>query len=162
MSETLFHFDADDFVNIGAGTSYAAKSVVNEQYVLSYQDGFDQAAYFRNVFPRQANTGNMNVNLHWSNAGTGNTGSVAWRVEFERHVDGTTDLSADGFATGKTVLDTANTVNLENVCSFSVTPAEMNNVAAGENFRFRVSRISSNTGDNLAGTAHFRSVELWQ
>ena len=140
-------------------SNFAVFSARNNHPTLRFADGTALSAIFIGVMPRHYSGGGITVYLTWSCTLT--TGTVGWTVEIERIGDGQQDLDSDGFASAQTV--TAATVpgtnGLTDITNVAVTSgANMDSLAAGEAFRIRVTRDTTN--DTSTGIAELIAVEI--
>lgn len=141
-------------------SNYATLDTRNQHPVLDFDATTNESAVFSGVMPRNYGGGGITVYLHYAmTSAVANT--VDWDVAFERIGDQQQDIDSDGFASAKSVNDTTvpGTSGLVDVVSISFSDgAEMDNVAAGEGFRVKVTRDAAN--DDAAGDAELLFVEI--
>jgi len=93
----------------------------------------------------------MLVSIIWAVNGTV-TGDVYWTVEFERVQIGITSLATDSFGPATGVATAAAAINIATSTAITCTTgANIDNLAAGEALRLRVSRDPTNVLDTLTG-----------
>ena len=134
-------------------TGAATPDARNGHPVLDFDASADEATLFTAVMPWHYAGGGVTVYAVVSfSSDTTATHAGQLEISFERIGDGEQDLDADGFATAKdlalTVPATSGLTEVESV-AFS-HGAEIDNVAAGEMFRVKVSCDTSDstfTGD---------------
>jgi hypothetical protein len=129
--------------------------------VSAFSDTADWFVTAEGVMPTSYAGGNVEFIWHWT-SWTATTGNARWGVEFER-------LNAGG---NRTDTQTWSSLLVSNIgvptplsslkfSSFgSLTPANVNNIAAGESFRIRLTRVGSNAGDTLVGLAYLNAMIL--
>lgn len=155
--DTLSVFTARDVEP--PATNYATLDLRNVRPVLDFDQTTQEAAIFSGVLPRNYAGGGLTVYAHWSADVT--TGTVGWDSAFERIGAAQQDLDVDGFATANvitaaTVDATSGNVSITNVAHTS--GAQMDSLAAGEAFRFRIRRDVAT--DTAAGDANLLAVEI--
>jgi hypothetical protein len=141
-------------------SNYATLDTRNQHPVLDFDAGTNESAVFGGVMPRNYGGNGVTVYLHYAMS-IATSGDVDWDVVFERVGDQQQDIDSDGFASAKSVNDTTvpGTSGLVDVVSISFSDgAEMDNVAAGESFRVKVTRDAAN--DDAAGDAELLFVEI--
>ncbi len=141
-------------------SDYATLDLRNRIPVLDFDDSTDKSAVFSAVMPRNFSGGGLVVAVAWM-ATSATTGQVVWKGAFERHQDDTDDLDADGFAIAPTV--TATTATLAGEPKYSeitFSAAQIDGVAVGEHFRFKLTRDTGAPGDSLVGDSELLSVEI--
>lgn len=87
---------------------------------------------------------------------------VAWQVALERHQDDVDDLDADSFALAQTVYDIpASAPGKPSYASVALAAgAAMDNIAAGEHFRLKLTRRAGLAIGNMIGDAELLFLEL--
>jgi hypothetical protein len=110
-----------------------------------------------------AGTTGVTVRVFWSADGVA-TGNVKWDGFFEEIADDTFDIDADGFtASPQTVTATTATVDGEvDYASITFTDgAQMDSVAAGDLFRFKLERDAADAADTMnSNDAQVLGVEI--
>jgi len=141
-------------------SNYATIDLRNQHPVLDFDAATNESAVFSSVMPRNYDGGGITVYLHYSMS-SATSGTVDWDVAFERIGDQQQDIDSDGFASAKSIDDTTvpGTSGLVDVVSLSLSHgAEIDNTAAGNEFRIKVTRDA--TSDTAAGDAELLAVEL--
>lgn len=134
-------------------SSAATPDVRNQHPVLDFDDTAQESAVFSAVLPRHYGGGGVTVYITGSwTSDTTDTHTTRLKVSFERIGDAQQDVDGDGFATGKDcTLAVPATSGLTDVGSVGFSDgAEMDQVAAGELFRLKLTLDASNsthTGD---------------
>jgi hypothetical protein len=127
----------------------------------AFSDSADWFVTAEGVMPISYAGGNVEMILHWS-SWTATTLNARWGVEFER-------LAAGGNRTDTQTFSAINAANFTVATPLSalkystfgtLTPANINSIAAGESFRVRVNRVGSNVGDTLVGLAYLNAVTI--
>jgi len=142
-------------------SSAATPDVRNAHPVLDFDDTTDETAVLSGVMPRQYAGGGVTVSVtgSWTSDAT-NTHTTQLEVSFERIGDARQDVDADGFATAKDLtLTVPASSGLTDVGSVAFADgAEMDNVAAGELFRLKISCDASDS--THTGDFELHSVEI--
>ena len=132
----------------------------NSHPVLDFDASTNESAIFSAVMPQAYDGGGLTVLLHYSMASaTSNT--VDWDASFERIGDQQLDVDADSFASANPVDNTTvpGTCGMVDVVSIAFTDgADMDNVAAGELFRLKITRDAAS--DDATGDAELHAVEI--
>jgi hypothetical protein len=141
-------------------TNYATLDQRNNHPCLDFDTTTGEAAYWSDILPRLYNGGGITAYVHWG-ATTAVSGTGGWLVAFERISDSQQDVDSDGFASDQTVVAanvpaTSGHVKITNVAV--TNGANMDSIAVGELFRFRLTRDVAN--DNAAGDLEVYAVEL--
>lgn len=152
----IFH----PYNNEPPASAYATLDTRNAHVVLDFDDSTDESAVFSAIMPQNyAGTTGVTVYVHWA-ATTATSGDVIWAGQWERV---NTDMDSDSFATAVTAsAGTANgTSGIITTTSFAFTDgAQMDSVAVGEVFRFKLYRDADNGSDTMTGDAEVRAVEI--
>lgn len=139
-------------------TAFATFDTRNSIAVLDFDDGAtNEATSFVSVIPEGANlTSGLKIRLHWM-ATSATSGVVRWGVQLER---GDTDLDADSYDTAEEANATAPaTAGIPTVTE--ITTTNLDGLTAGDFFRLRVYRDSSDTtNDTMTGDAELIAVEV--
>jgi hypothetical protein len=133
----------------------------NNHPVLDFDASGDEIAIFSGVMPRHYAGGGITVTVYWM-ATSATSGNVKWDGAFERHQDDTDDLDSDSFASYQTTTDACASASGElayTEIEFE-NGSEIDSIAVGESFRFRVRRNGSDSGDTMTGDAELKAVEL--
>ena len=132
----------------------------NGHPVLDFGGPMNESAVFAAVMPRHYAGGGVTVYLHYAMT-SATSGDIDWDVAFERIGDQQQDMDSDGFAAVNSVDNTTVPAASGKVDVVSVAladGAEMDNVAAGEGFRLKITRDV--LSDTAGGDAELRFVEL--
>lgn len=133
----------------------------NAHPVLDFDAATDEHAIFTSIMPRNYAGGGLTVYIHWA-ATTATTGNVVWNAAFERIGEGSQDIDSDGFASAQAATATApGTSGNVDIQAITFTDgAQMDNIAAGESFRLRITRDADNGSDTMTGDAELVAVEI--
>ncbi len=142
-------------------SGYMVFNLKNQHFVLEATAGATDTAVFAAVMPRNYGGGGITAYVTWASK-TSTTGNMGFDVTFERDSGGSgDDIAADHWQTPQVV--TAATVpataNLLAISSVAITAGLTGtaSIAAGDGYRVRVRRLST---DTAAGVAEFLSLEL--
>jgi hypothetical protein len=141
-------------------SNYATIDLRNQHPVLDFDAVTNESAVFSAVMPRSYGGGGITVFLHYAMSNA-TSGTVDWDVAFERIGDQQQDIDSNDFASAKSVDDTTvpGTSGLVDVVNISFSHgAEIDDTAAGEAFRIKVTRDASS--DTAGGDAELVAVEL--
>jgi len=142
-------------------SNYATPDARNQHPVLDYDDSTDESAMFSAVMPRHYDGGGITAYLTGSwTSDTNNGHTTQMEVSFERIGDAQQDVDADSFAAAQDVtLTVDSTCGKTDVASAAFADgAEIDNVAAGELFRLKVTCDTSDS--DHSGDFELHSVEL--
>lgn len=134
----------------------------NGHIVLDFDAATDWEAIFESVLPRHYGGGGITAYLHFAMS-TATSGNVVWQAAFERIGDGQQDIDLDGFAAFQSsgAIAVPSVSGNIKICTIAFTDgAQMDSVAVGEAFRFKVRRDADNASDTAAGDAELLAVEL--
>lgn len=156
VSKTYAVFTPSD--NQPPATNFATLDTRNSILVLDFDDGAtNEAAHFVGILPHGANlSSGLKVRIHWM-ATSATSGNCRWGVQFER---AGTDNDADSFDTATEAHSaTSATSGIETVTE--ITATAIDSLAAGDRFRLKVYRDSSDTtNDTMSGDAELIAVEV--
>lgn len=156
--DTLIQWDAQS--GISPASNYATPDLRNSRPCLDFDASTDESILFHGVLPRNYAGGGLTVSLHWR-ATSATSGSCRWQTAFER---GNTDIDSDSFATANSAGGTANgTSGISTVTTIAhASGAEMDSLAAGEEFWLKVNRDADGTSgtDDMTGDAELYAVEI--
>lgn len=139
-------------------TAFATLDTRNSVAVLDFDDGAtNEAAVFVGVVPEGANLASgIMARIFWT-ATTATSGDCRWGVQFEKYG---TDIDADSFDTA-TEAHTACSGTSGIAVMTEITCTTIDSLAAGDQFRVKVYRDSSDTSnDTMSGDAELIAVEL--
>jgi len=127
--------------------------------ILSFDDTTQEIAIFTAILPRNYAGGVITVYVHFCISAV--LGTVGFDSAMERIGDQQQDIDSDSFATAKTITavtvpGTAGLVDIVNVAH--TNGAEIDSIAVGEAFRFRLRRDVAN--DTATGDAQVVAIEL--
>jgi hypothetical protein len=147
------------YQNEPPASNYALADLRNGHPVLAFDDTTAWAAIFSGIMPRNYAGGGITVYTHAAAVAT--SGTMGWTVEIERIDDSSLDIDADSFAgtqtiTAATVPGTSGQTLVQNVAISS--GANMDSLAAGEQFRLRLKRDVAN--DSAAGNTQLVMIEV--
>ena len=147
------------YQNEPPATVYATAGLRNGHPTLQFDDTTAWAAVFTGILPRNYGGGGITVYVHASAIAT--SGTMGWTVEIERMDDSSLDIDADSFAGAQTI--TAATVPATSgqtlVLNVAITAgANMDSLAAGEQFRLRLKRDVAN--DTAVGNTEMTMLEV--
>jgi hypothetical protein len=155
-TKSIGFFTARD--NQPPSTLFATLDTRNTILVLDFDDGAsNEAAVFLGVIPDSANLASgLSVRINWM-ATSATSGNCRWGVQFEKM---TTDEDADSFDTATEAHSATNaTAGIPTITTLTCT--SIDSLAAGDFFRMKVYRDSSDTtNDTMVGDAELISVEI--
>lgn len=133
----------------------------NGHPVLDFDDTTAEAAIFTGVLMPGYASGGITVKVAYSTT-SAITGTAGWTIEIERIGDSQLDVDGDSFASAQTItaVTVPGTTGFVDVVSVNISDgANMDSVAAGEQFRIRIKRDTAT--DTAAGDTefHWMSVE---
>lgn len=142
-------------------SNYATFGVRNQHILLDFDAGTDESAVWKAVLPRHYSGGGITVHLHWVGA-TATSGNVVWSGQFERIGEGQQDIDSDGFASAQSVTAAAPATSGHiDIASITFTNgAQIDSLAVGEAFRFKLFRDADNASDTMTGDAELFAIEL--
>ena len=113
------------------------------------------------TMPAHYDGGGINVSLRWA-ASSATSGDVVWGAQIDRHQDDVDDLDGTSFSGQNTVTATAASASGEkSYDSITFTDgADMDSLAAGEDFRLRIQRVAAAGGDTMTGDAALYTVYI--
>lgn len=145
-------------------TNYALWGLRNQHPVLKFNDTTDWEAVWSSIMPRSYGGGGITAYIHYA-MDTATANDVVWQGAFERIGDQQLDIDSDSFEAFQSsgAITVPGTAGLVDICTITFTNgAQMDSVAVGEGFRFKLRRDADDTSatDNASGDAHLRFVEL--
>lgn len=140
-------------------SAYATLDVRNAHLVLDFDKDTDESAVFRGVLPAQYSGGGLTIKLHFGGTGI-TTGDVRWDAAIEAL--SAQDKDSDGFAAVQSATVTvAATDGTEVIGTITMTAgAQMDSLAAGEEFRLKITRDANHVADTADADAELSSVEI--
>ena len=141
-------------------SNFALLDERNQHPCLLFDAATNWSAVFSSVMPRHYGGGGVTAYLHIAMS-SAITGDIDYDGAFERIGDQQQDIDADGFAAAQSVDNTTvpGTCGLVDIIAITFTDgAQMDSVAVGESFRFKVTRDA--VSDTAAGYAELYKVEL--
>ena len=141
-------------------TAFATLDTRNSIAVLDFDDGAtNEATTWVGIIPEGSDlTSGIMARIFWM-ATSATTGNVRWGVAFEKYG---TDIDADSFDTA-TEAHTATSGTSGIAVVTEITATAIDSLAAGDQFRVKVYRDSSDTtNDTVSGDAELIAVELRQ
>lgn len=142
-------------------SNYATYDFRNNHLVLEFDAGTDESVIWADILPRNYSGGGLTVNVLWMGDGV-TTGDVVWNGAFERNEDSGTDLDSDSFATAQAATGTtAGTNGAVQYTAITFTDgAQIDSIAVGERFRFKLTRDADNVADTMSADAQVLAVEI--
>lgn len=138
----------------------AVPTKYNGHMLCSFKDSGDDLVTMDGRMPDDYNEGTTLVTVFWLSR-TATTGNVRWNVELERLAEGGTSLGGDSFATVQEITEAVQgTVGELSYGEFSISAANMDAVLAGEIFRLRLTRDTTDAADTMAGDAEIVGVAV--
>jgi hypothetical protein len=143
-------------------TNYATLDTRNNHAVLDFDDTTDEDAIFGGALNVRYDGGGLTVEIYWGAENATPSGNVVWNAAIERHQEDVTDLDSDSFATANAVTDAAPSASGELVkAAITFTDgADMDNLAAGESFRLKITRDANNGSDTMSDDAELYRVVM--
>lgn len=132
----------------------------NGHDVLDFDDATNESVVFAGIMPRHYGGNGITVYLHYAMT-SATSGDVDWDVAFERIGDGHQNLDSDGFASVQSSDNTtvpATSGHIDIVSIAFTDGAQIDNLAAGEGFRMKVTRDAAS--DTATGDAELRFIEI--
>lgn len=132
----------------------------NQHPVLDFNDTTNQSAVFSGIMPRHYDGGGVTVYHHYAMT-TATSNTVDLDGQFERIGDQQQNLDTDGFAAVQSVDNTTvpGTSGLVDIVAIDFDDgAEMDSIAVGEGFRYKVTRDA--VSDDADGDLELRFIEI--
>lgn len=142
-------------------TLYGVFGTRNAHPYLAFDAATNWNSIFTGVLPNQYYGNGLTVNIYWM-AASATSGNVVWNAYIERDDVGTLDLDAASFAAAQTATTAANgTSGVLSLTTITFTSgAQMDSLAAGEQFRIKVERNAASGSDTMTGDAQITMVEV--
>lgn len=140
-------------------TANALLDTRNSHPVLDFNDSTNLSAVFTSILPRAYSGEGITAYLHYAMT-SAEEGDTDWDGSIER-IGESQDIDADGFAAVQSKDNCAvpGTSGLVSIISISFTDgAQMDNLAVGEAFRFKVTRDA--VSDTAVGDAELLAIEI--
>lgn len=159
--DTLLEFFPAD--NEPPATIYATLDMRNSHPTLDFDGSADEEAVFSGILPRNYAGGGITVISYWAFT-SATSGSLRVQSSIERIDASSLDIDADSFATANSAGGTAPGTSGQ-VVAVSIahtSGAQMDSLAAGENFRLKIRRDADGTSgtDDITTDAELISVEI--
>jgi hypothetical protein len=141
-------------------SNYATLDFRNSHPVLDFDAASLESAVFSGIMPQHYAGGGVTAYV-WYLMSSAESGDIDWDGNFERIGDQQLDIDGDSFAATQSVDNTTvpATTGLVDVVAIPFTDgAQMDSIAAGEPFRFMLTRDAAS--DTAAGDAELLLVEL--
>jgi len=143
--------------------NFATLDTRNAIPVLDFDDSTNETAEFGSFMPRNYDGGGLTVTLGWMATDTTVTPhNCIWDAAFKSVTNDEDDLDSKAYAAVNSVTDQEASASGEvSYCTITFTDgADMDSVAKGEYFRFKVTRDAANGSDNLTDDAELVFVEI--
>jgi len=158
--DTLVQFHP--YHNEPPSSDYATLDTRNGRPCLDFDASTDESAVFSAIIPQHyVGTTGVTVILKWAASSDNNNAHACyWDVSFEDWAS--LDLDGDSFAAVNTQSDNPNgTLGVITSTSITFTDgADMDNVAAGDPFRLKITRDADNGSDDMTGDAELYMIEI--
>lgn len=139
-------------------TNFATLDTRNSVAILDFDDATDEGAVFVGVIPQGTDlSSGIKVRIFWA-ASTATSGDCVWSAEFEKFG---TDIDTDSFDTATTATTTTSGTSGIVVVT-EITCTAIDSLAAGDQFRMKISRDANSGSDTMTGDAELVAVELQQ
>lgn len=137
-------------------SAFATLDTRNSIALLDFDDTTEEAAIFFGAVPEAASLGSgLKVRIHWM-ATSSTTGNVRWGAQFER---GNTDLDSNSFDTAVEATTAApGTSGIPTVTELTIPTID--GLTAGDPYRVRIYRDTSDGADTMTGDAELVAVEV--
>jgi len=144
-------------------SNYPTFDTRNTVLLLDYDDTTDETCYFRCIMPRHYDGGGVTVSVRWA-ATSATSGTISLDVAFASISDDADDIDTKSFAAANNANPTAASASGE-VDYIDITftdGADMDSVAAGEEFWLSVTRDANGTTstDNMTGDMELVGIEI--
>ena len=144
-------------------SNYATLDTRNTALVLDFDDTTDETIYFRGYMPLHYDGGGVTVSVRWA-ATSATSGTISLDVAFMSITDDADDIDTKAFAAVNNVNPTAASASGEaDYVDITFTDgADMDSVAAGEEFWLKVTRDADGTTstDNMTGDMELLGIAI--
>lgn len=156
-ADTLAIFKAQDSEPPAA--SFATLDTRNSVPVLDFDASADESTVFGGALPTTYDGGGLTCTIVWM-CTSATSGTCSWEIAIEAHPDDTFDIDADGFAAANTADGVAASATGEQqYTNITFTAgADMDDLAAGESFRLKVTRNQDSGTDDIASDVELLRV----
>lgn len=155
------HLYADNGYAPGTGGATPGLSGANVRR-LRFADAATQTYYWNGTWPREYSGNGVTVRI-WFTGDAGAAGNVRWTIYFERHETSTPfNLGTASWGTG-TANDAAGPTVVDALTYVDIAlanGADIDNLLAGEPFRFRLERLGGHGNDTFAGNTDVLGVQI--
>jgi len=159
--ETLIEFTP--LHNEPPAAAYATLDTRNAHPCLDFDGATDEEAVFTGILPRNYAGGGLTIVTYWSFT-SATSGSLRVQTSIERIDVSSLDIDADSFATANSAGGTApgTSGQVIAVTTTHTSGAQMDSLAAGELFRFKIRRDADGTSgtDDIVSDAELLGVEI--
>ena len=141
-------------------SNYATLDLRNLHPMLDFDDTTNESAVFSGVMPQAYSGGGVTMYHHYAMS-TATADTVDLDGAFERIGDQQQDIASDGFASVQAADNTTvpGTSGLVDIVAIAFTDgAQMDSIAVGESFRYKVTRDASS--DDATGDLELVKVEM--
>lgn len=128
---------------------------------LDFDADTDESAVFTSIMPAHYDGGGVDVIIKWAaSSDNNNAHECYWDAAFEDW--SALDLDGDDFAAVQSANDSPSaTLGVITSTTISFTDgAQMDNVAAGDPFRLKITRDADNGSDDMTGDAEIFAIEI--
>lgn len=149
------------------GTSFPQPDRRNLHPVLDFDAATDESTAWTFDLPRNYAGGGITATIQWA-ATSATSGTCRWQAAFERNADADTqtdDADTDSYASAQSAGGSAPSGSAGQYQYTAITftnGAQMDSIAVGELFRFKLTRDADGTSgtDDMTGDAELYAVEL--
>jgi hypothetical protein len=155
--ETIERFTAAHFDPPAA--NYAREDERNGHRVLDFRDSAtNEIAIVTSIWPRNYGGGGITGRVHYAMSTATSPGVIVWSGAFEANAN----LDVDSFATAQSNSGTVPVSNGdEGIIEIPFAHgAQMDSLAVGDRYRFRLIRVGDDVSDTASGDAEFLVIEL--
>lgn len=142
-------------------SNYATQDTRNSVPVLDFDASTEETAYFLGTLPPNYSGGGLTLTVR-TMATSATSGDFKLGASIERRHSSGDDLDSDSFATEQTATSTTNGtsgIKTNTTITFS-SGANMDSLAAGEDFRLKLARKAADASDTMTGDLEVESLYL--